>query len=561
MSLQPQFRVRTSEYNTVDLKDLSFSIYNILQSTIQNQINSSLTGAESNDFYETVSSNTGNNDSLFSSKLSSLSAGVYTGIYSPTGSTVISPFGTTVVVSSTSPYFLPAVYYDTGFGLITESNLSPGSKKTVKLQDARAGNAYITLGTSYYGQLGIITPYGGQFGQLILSPTQPSANLTFNGNIWQPDNLTNMTTSGNLVKTFQPFNSTIFSYYGYDVATDGSGKWNIIGAPGITGQLGGSVFVNSPTGFSTLITGLFNNNMGQSVESNINATTIVAGAPGITGVNNTGAVYVYNGNPELGYNQIFSSTGPIYYGYYNGLSANGNTLAVGSPSNSSVYVYNLTTTTGSLLQVLTSGSNLFGYSVAIAGDSSTIAVGTPNDNLGTGSVSIYNLNASGTYSYSQNLVGLGGIGAQAQGSSLSLSGDGSTLAVGSPNDAGLVGSTYIFQRTNTVLNTSYTQQARLIGSGSVGTPVNQGYDVTLSGDGNSLSVDAPQSSTGIGAVFLFSRPANSTNWKQVALETPFSGTAIRSQFGFSVALNSNGSSLIVGSPFDNSGLGTSYQIF
>jgi hypothetical protein len=550
MSL-PQFRIRSAIDNTVDLNDLSFSIYNILYNTIQNQINNSLTGSLSNDAYEIVSSNTQSNDSLL---LKSSVSSLYTGLYSPTGSTLISQYGITLVVSSTGPYFLPGVYYYLNNGNSQIANLSAGSKKTVRLQDARAGNAYLTLGTSLTGTFGG-GQYEGQFGQVVLSPTQPVTNLTFNGNIWQPDSLTNTTTSGNLNRTLN--NSSNYLFAGYDVACDGSGQIAVIGAPGITGQSSGAIFVNGP-GFNQFIMNSGSHNLGQSVESSINGSIIVGGAPGITGVNNTGAIYVYNTNNTT--RPIFTATGSIYYGYYNGLSANGTTLVVGASSSSSAYVYNLTTTTGSLLQTISTGSNLFGYSVAIAGDSSTIAVGTPNDNLGTGSVSIYTLNSSGTYSYLQNIVGVGGTGAQAQGSSLSLSGDGSVLAVGSPNDFGQVGSTYIFQRTNTVANTSYTQQARLIGSGYVGTPVNQGFDVTLSGDGNSLAVDAPQSSTGIGAVFLFSRPANSTNWKQVALEVPFSGTSIQSQFGFAVALNSNGSSLLVGAPFDNNSLGSYYTI-
>lgn len=540
-----QFRIRKSDFNTIDLADLAGSLYIYMQDMIQTQINNSIVSGS--DYYEVVNSN--NSTGTFKYLVGTTTGSSIAGVYSPTGSTFVNSNGTSIVVSSTTDYFLPGI------------NSITGAKKTITLQDTRAGPAYVVLGTSSTGSLGIITASGGQYGKLVLSATQPTANLTFNGNIWTPDSLTSMTVSNNLNKTY----SGNFSRAGYDVDCNGYGNAFFSGNPGITGGMG-TVYYQfiSPTGSSLVgsITGP--NNFGQSVSVNTNANLLVVGTPGITGVNNTGSINLYSLNNGGEYNQIFTSTGSIYYGYYTDISSysnNGNNMIVGSSSNSSAYIYNISQSLNtSLIQTITS-TGQFGYSVAIAGDGNTLAIGNPTDNSGTGSVSIYTVNNTGMYSLLQTVVGTDGIGTPAQGSSVALSGDGSTLAVGGPNDNGNIGSAWVFQKTNTVSGQPYTQQEKITGYGSSGTPINQGYDVRLSGDGNSLCIDAPQSSGGIGGVFLFTRPKNQTTWSQQSFITP-NGTNIGDgQFGFSVALNSNGSGVFIGAPNDNTTSGAIYELF
>ena len=80
-------------------------------------------------------------------------------------------------------------------------------------------------------------------------------------------------------------------------------------------------------------------------------------------------------------------------------------------------------------------------------------------------------------------------GSDGQGSSVSLSADGNTLAVGGPNpDFTAEGATWIWTRSST----TWTQQ----GLPLVGTPVhsgsdNQGFSNTLSANGNTLAVGGP----------------------------------------------------------------------
>lgn len=543
------FKVRTAELNTANLQDLAQSIYTLLYTGIQQQINTSVVASSSlTTSYEVVSSTGSNLDSLQLTPI----LPPFSPIFVPTGSTLLSPYGTSVIVSSTRSYFLPALF-QTG---TSTTQITPGRQKAIRLQDSRAGNATVALG-SYSSPIDF---YGSVYGVVNLSPTQPVVYLTFNlsstgGGVWVPDALTNMGSSGNITKTVGLGSSV--PYFGFDVACDGSGKISIIGEPGNTGS-NGLVAVYNNNQLTNIITGTNNNNLGQFVACNINSQTIVAGAPGITGTNNTGTIYAYYGGITGGYNQIFSSSGPIFLGYYMDISADGTVMVAGSPTTSQAFIYKLTTNSGSLLQTI-NGTGQFGYSVSIAGDKSVIAVGNPTDNTNIGSIYIYSQTATGNYTLLQNISGTGNIGTSNQGSSLTVSGNGQTIVAGGPNDNSGIGASWVYQRTSTVLNSPYTFQQKLIGYGYTGTP-NQGFDCTLSGDGNSLVVDASQNNGGIGGVFLFNRPAGTNVWSQSSFLTPTNNIG-NGQFGFGVAINSNGSSTTIGSPFDNNGIGAYYQTF
>ena len=96
------------------------------------------------------------------------------------------------------------------------------------------------------------------------------------------------------------------------------------------------------------------------------------------------------------------------------------------------------------------------------------------------------------------LVGTGGnLGTFgiAQGTSVALSGDGSTAIVGGPQDSNDLGAAWVFTRSNGV----WTQQGdKLVGTGRAGTP-QQGSSVSLSADGSTAIVGGLVDNTGTGA--------------------------------------------------------------
>ena len=105
------------------------------------------------------------------------------------------------------------------------------------------------------------------------------------------------------------------------------------------------------------------------------------------------------------------------------------------------------------------------------------------------------------------LVGSGSVGTNIQqGAAVSLSSDRNILAVGGSWDNSNMGATWIFTRNTT--NGVWSQQgSKLVGSGSVGTSIQQGDAVSLSSDGNTLAVGGPYDNSGMGATWIFQSKA------------------------------------------------------
>ena len=169
----------------------------------------------------------------------------------------------------------------------------------------------------------------------------------------------------------------------------------------------------------------------------------------------------------------------------------------------------------------TSNSNVTQSAVSLSSDGTTLAIGGSLDNIQLGSTWIFINTGSGS-SVAFNQLGNKLIGSSlitSQGSSVALSSDGSTLAIGNV-DAGSggqnIGSTYIFIRTGSI-GSNYVQQAELVGSGYSGNP-NQGASISLSADGNTLAVGGPfdidpTHSFYLGATWIFTR--SGTTWSQL----------------------------------------------
>lgn len=155
-----------------------------------------------------------------------------------------------------------------------------------------------------------------------------------------------------------------------------------------------------------------------------------------------------------------------------------------------------------------------GSSVSLSNDGNTLAVGGPYALTGTpgsmtGATWIFT-RSGGIWTQQALLVGAGWAGAgPLQGFSVSLSGDGNTLAIGGPADNSSVGATWIFTRSGSV----WTQQGnKLVGTGSAA-PSSQGSSVWLTKDGNTLAVGGYEDNQGIGAAWIFTRSSGGV-WTQ-----------------------------------------------
>ena len=86
-----------------------------------------------------------------------------------------------------------------------------------------------------------------------------------------------------------------------------------------------------------------------------------------------------------------------------------------------------------------------------------------------------------------------------QGYSVSLSGDGNTAFVGGPDDNNTTGAAWVYTRSGGM----WTQQGpKLVGAGAIGF-AQQGHSVSLSGDGNTAFVGTPFDNNSAGAVWVF----------------------------------------------------------
>ncbi len=318
----------------------------------------------------------------------------------------------------------------------------------------------------------------------------------------------------------------------------------------------------------------------------------------------------------IGYFKASNTDAGDQFGRSVALSADGSTLAVGAPFEASaatgidgnqndnsaadagaVYVFTRTTAGFWSQQAYVKASNTdagdqFGWSVALSGDGTTLAVGAigeasaaigingdQNDNSAAraGAVYVFARTTRAAGWSQQAYVKASNTDVDDQfGRSVALSGDGSTLAVGAwfedsaatgingdqnDNSAARAGAVYVFTRTAAGF---WSQQAYVKASNTDAGDL-FGGSVALSSDGSTLVVGASgedSAATGIGgnqndnsaanagAVYLFTRTTAGA-WSQQAY-VKASNTDANDQFGFSVALSADGTTLAVGAPLEAS---------
>ena len=311
-------------------------------------------------------------------------------------------------------------------------------------------------------------------------------------------------------------------------------------------------------------------NFGHSVSISNDGNRMAAGGLLNDGSGNNAGhvrVYAFNGQnwAQLGGDINGESTGDNS-GYSVSLSGSGSRVAIGAlfnncPSSNSghVRVYGYSGSSWGQLGADLCGSDNddeFGHSVSLSGSGSRLAVGAPfNDDAGgnTGQVQVFDY--GGTWTQIGNDIGGTGWDDNA-GFSVSLSDDGTRLAIGSPmNDNPGTNSGQV--RVYTYSNGSWNQLGNDISGSNSGDQL--GYSVSLSSDGNRLAVgiplnDNPGSNSGKVKVFNYS----GGSWSPLgnAIDDGVSGD----NFGHSVNISDNGNYLAVGSPLNDTPGSNSGQV-
>jgi hypothetical protein len=151
------------------------------------------------------------------------------------------------------------------------------------------------------------------------------------------------------------------------------------------------------------------------------------------------------------------------------------------------------------------------------------------------------------------LVGTGAIGHAQLGIALSLSGDGSTAIVGGSSDNGGAGAAWVFRRSGGV----WSQQAKLVGADATDySSGEQGFSVSLSADGNTAIVGAPDDNLNVGAARIYTRSEGV--WSQQGAKLVGTGAIGAAKQGFSVSLSGDGNTAIIGGTFDGGALGAAW---
>jgi trimeric autotransporter adhesin len=363
---------------------------------------------------------------------------------------------------------------------------------------------------------------------------------------------------------------------------------------------------------------------GSGISLSADGNTLAVGAPGeesdAIGVNGNqlsnaapgaGAVYVFErgnaGWAQSSYLKATNTASSAYFGIAVALSGDGSTLLVGASGDDgnatgvngvpadytatdsgAAYVYRRTATSWVIQAYLKSNqadtSDFFGGAVAISHDGNRVAVAAAQedggatgvggfvDNAASGAGAVFLFTRSGNDWSNEAYVKASNTAAGDQfGHALALSGDGSILVVGAPQeDSGSVGSTNGDQDDNTQPDSGavyvfglqgalWSQYAYIKASNTAATS-NFGAAVAVSFDGQQLALGAvAESNSGLGfggnpyeddalaaksgAVYMLDRVSNA--W-QIRRYVKAGNANAQDDFGDGLALSADGSTMAVG---------------
>jgi len=195
-----------------------------------------------------------------------------------------------------------------------------------------------------------------------------------------------------------------------------------------------------------------------------------------------------------------------------------------------------------------------GYSVSLSSDGSTVAIGaTSNDGNGnnSGHVRIYSFDSGSAAWYQVGSDIDGETTYDNAGSSVSLSADGKTVAIGAPysddngNNSGHV-RIYSFDSGSS----TWTQLGSDIDGESESDE--SGYSISMSSDGTTVAIGARENDGNgyrSGHVRIYRYDSASGSWTQIGSD--IDGESADDQSGWSVSLSSDGSTVAIGAPYND----------
>jgi hypothetical protein len=201
------------------------------------------------------------------------------------------------------------------------------------------------------------------------------------------------------------------------------------------------------------------------------------------------------------------------------------------------------------------GGAAFGYGVALSADGNTALVGGPFDGGAklTGAAWVFTRSEGKWSQQGPKLTGSEESMEGRFGWTVALSSDGNTALIGGYTDTGQVGAAWVFTRSEG----KWSQQGPKLTGGKEESGKGQfGWSVALSSDGNTAVIGGPSDSEGVGAAWVFTRSEG--KWSQQGPKLRGGEETGAGTFGTGVALSSDGNTALIGGAQDNTHTGAAW---
>ena len=247
------------------------------------------------------------------------------------------------------------------------------------------------------------------------------------------------------------------------------------------------------------------------------------------------------------------------------LSFDGKTLAMSKPYHESpsrrgvaaVFNWNATTSSweqrGSLLVGLVD-KDRFGSDIMLSSDGNTLAIGSDgwfdlHGHQGIGNVKVFQWSDEASDWIQRGTTITAATADDGTGRYISLSSDGNTVSIGAPFTSemlGNVGNVRIY-RWNSDDQDWYQVGDRIVGKAQ---GENIGRDLSMSSDGNTLVIGAQtaNSNSGLVRVYEWNQVPGSASWLQIGQDIV--GEGVAESFGESVDISSSGKKIVIGASYE-----------
>ncbi len=357
----------------------------------------------------------------------------------------------------------------------------------------------------------------------------------------------------------------IEDYYGGAVAISSDGSTVVVGSRNNDdgGENSGSAYIyhwsNGVWGETKLVASdaIADDFFGSSVSVSSTGMTVIIGSGynDATG-SRSGAVYIYkwDGSNWLETKLVGSNTiGYDYLGLSVSISEDGLSFIAGAPGangigdyNGAAYIYKWDGTNWLESIIIASDRDTddeFGSSVSMSGDGNSVLIGTPGEETRTGSVYIYRL--SGASWVETKLTASDGDVANNFGGSTSISYTGDQIVVGAAGNNNM-GAIYFYEWNSPVWIEKKITASNI-------TPHDDfGNALAMSLDGTSILVGSRRSDYGFGdtgSAYLYQRDGG--NWIESEIFADDRGSV--DHFGTSVSMSDSGKTIVIGSYDDDNG--------